>query len=861
MIDNVKALGRKIIGGTFGVTPVTFKVMFSRFRQVLDNHNEAIEIIADMGDKLGGDYLFDISYIRSAYDRLYSTIVGSVESFNVLTQGRYPDLEAVFSRIDKDIRLLVYDTGQHKADAAGEFVLPYDSIKLGMSHEVGGKNANLAELQNSAGLNMPDGFAITVSAYDAFMQYNGITEMLSVPGGGNGLSKAALEKIRAAVLSGAVPPGLSHAIDGAISLLKAKCGGRGFVAVRSSAQAEDGVFSFAGQFETVLNVPLENGPVQEAYKQVLASLFSENAGIYLKQVGMSVENTKMAAACLLMVDATASGVIYSINPGKDDGTMIINAARGLGSAVVEGKADSDFYVVRKGPSPAIVSRRTGKKDSMIVGLDTGGVTAVKTPAAESGKISLTDEQALELAGQAMLIENYFRQPQDIEWAIDKDGRIFILQARPLGSAAPQKARDPQSGSGRRSAPGEILMKIRGHVVQKGVGAGRVFIYKHPDGLDNFARGDILVARNDSSDFIRVMPYASAIITDTGSLTSHMASLCREFRVPALVNAGNATQVLEHGREITLALEDEERAAVYDGILREVVEQARNNMALMEDVYEYRKKRYVLRYISPLNLVDPLMEKFSPQGCKTMHDILRFIHEKAVMELIDNALRGLKGQAAMKLELPIPAGIIVVDIGGGLDSQAIRTAKSGYVSFGHITSIPLRAVVQGMIHPGAWQSAPVSLKVNDFLTSMVRMPDIVSAGEGQAWGNVAVVSHEYLNLSLRFGYHFNMLDCYCSETARNNHIYFRFNGGATDLVKRSRRIELISIILKHYGFNTKSKGDLIIGRLANMKQDDMEKILDSLGRLIAYTRQLDAVLHDDGKVELYANNFLEENYEL
>jgi len=270
---------------------------------------------------------------------------------------------------------------------------------------------------------------------------------------------------------------------------------------------------------------------------------------------------------------------------------------------------------------------------------------------------------------------------------------------------------------------------------------------------------------------------------------------------------------------------------------------------------------VLRYISPLNLVDPLMERFTPEGCKTMHDLLRFMHEKAVMELVDNALNGLKGQAAMKLDLPIPAGIIVVDIGGGLDSTKNLQGVSDSVIFEQVVSIPLKAVLRGMMHPGVWHSGPVSLRVNDFLTSMTRLPDIVSGSDGYAVNNVAVVSHEYLNLSLRFGYHFNMIDCYCSETPRNNHIYFRFTGGATDMVKRSRRIELLAIILKEYGFNTKSKGDLIIGRIANMGQDDMEKILDGIGRLIAYTRQLDAALHDDSKVERYARNFLNGIYEI
>ncbi len=291
----------------------------------------------------------------------------------------------------------------------------------------------------------------------------------------------------------------------------------------------------------------------------------------------------------------------------------------------------------------------------------------------------------------------------------------------------------------------------------------------------------------------------------------------------------------------------------------MVEQARSGLASMEDIYEFRKKRYILRYISPLNLIDPLMDSFTPEGCKTMHDILRFIHEKSVMELIDNAMLGLKGQSAMKLDLPIPAGIIVVDIGGGLLISG--ESHGGGVTFEQVASIPLRAVLRGMMHPGAWQSVPVALKVNDFMSSMMRMPDITSGSDSYAGNNVAVVSDEYLNPTLRFGYHFNMIDCYCSETARNNHIYFRFTGGATDMVKRSRRIELISIILKEYGFNTQSKGDLIIGRLANMGREDLEKLLDSIGRLIAFTRQLDAVLHDDSKVQLYAKNFLDGKYAL
>jgi pyruvate,water dikinase len=126
--------------------------------------------------------------------------------------------------------------------------------------------------------------------------------------------------------------------------------------------------------------------------------------------------------------------------------------------------------------------------------------------------------------------------------------------------------------------------------------------------------------------------------------------------------------------------------------------------------------------------------------------------------------------------------------------------------------------------------------------------------------MAVVSREYANINLKFGYHFIILDCFCSENTRNNHIYFRFAGGATDMAKRSRRLQLIAEILGEYGFNIKTKGDLIVARLANISRDDAESLLDQLGRLISFTRQLDAVLQDDQAVKRYARNFLDGMYQ-
>ena len=865
-------LKRQTRGFAGEIDYLSFKTLFTRFRQVLDDHNRAIEVIADMGDKLGGDYLFDINYIKKAYSELSGAVYSSMQNFDVLTKNKYIKLHDVFERIDNQIKRIIYDV-----PASTGLVIFYDNITWDMPRDVGGKNSNLAEVKNYLKLNVPEGFAITTRAFDEFIKHNGLNEkieslgnppisplgkgetLFNSPLGKGGLRGVMPNELHDLIINGEIPSELSAAIDDAIERLKEKFKGGLACAVRSSATEEDSEHSFAGQFETVLNVPLKGRAVKDAYKRVIASLFSDRAIAYQRQMGYEPGRSKMAVGCMAMVDSASSGVIYSTNPNGDGNTMIINSTWGLGKSIVEGQIDADFYVVKKDINPEIIENRHGRKESMIINLRDGGVNKIKTPDSMMGRPCLTSEQVLELASRASQIEQHFRKPQDIEWAIDKDGRIFILQARPLPPFNSPLGKGGDGGCEREArefSNATILMKDRGLVVQKGVGAGRVFILRHMDELDRIPKGSVLVAKHDSSNFVRVMPYVSAIITDTGTPTSHMASLCREFRIPTIVNAGNATQALKHGQEITVNADDG-GAAVFEGTVKTLLMHADSNFRRMEDVYEFRRKRYILRYIAPLNLIDPLEDNFTPEGCKTIHDILRFIHEKSVSELIGISRAVSKEHAHVKLDLKIPAGITVIDIGGGLNIKPGQRSAA----FEDIASIPLKAIIKGMLYPGVWHSDMVSLKAKDFLTSMMRMSDITSDGLSYIENNVAVASKEYMNLSLRFGYHFNVIDCYCSENARNNHIHFRFAGGATDIVKRSRRVELITNILKGYGFNIKTKGDLIIARLANIRQDEMENILDQLGRLIAYTRQLDAALHDDSNIEQYARNFMEGKYEI
>jgi pyruvate,water dikinase len=828
--------------------PLPFSLLFRRFREVLENNNEALEIITDMGEKLGGDYLFDIVYVKSTYAGLSSAIYRSMQLFDSLTANKYPALQQVFDLIDARIKGMIYDD----VSPSAAMVLPLEDVSWDLSGYVGGKNAGIAEMKNYMKLDVPESYVITISAYDQFMRHNGLDAVIEK----SGHDGAVPEDMHDRIMNSSVPAALDRAFEEVVEKLRSSCG-ECFLAMRSSAEEEDSEFSFAGQFETVLNVPLEKEALESSYRRVVASLYSPSALSYQAGLGYPAGKMKMAVSCMVMVDAAASGVVYSSSPEGDRDTLVINAAPGLGTSVVEGKTDADLYVVRKQSPPKIELKQVGRKESMVIARKDGGITTAETPGEIREKPCLADERILELAGVAMSVEKHFHKPMDIEWAMDKNGKIFLLQARPLtmpvdASPAPEK---PRFSAGEYA----VLLKGRGAAVQKGAAGGRVFIVKTTEDLAHFPKGAVLVAKHDSSDFVRVMPFAAAVITDIGTPTSHMASLCREFKVPTVVNAGDATSLLKNGDEVTLHVDEEGTATIYGGIVRELIRSSALTLMKMENLYEYRRRRYILRYISPLNLVDPLLGNFTVEGCKTMHDILRFIHEKSVAELIEGARYGdrmLKKQAALRLDIPIPAGIIVIDIGGGLKAD---TGKEK-AFFEDIESIPFRAIIGGMMRPGVWNSQAVSMKVNDFLSSMMRMPDITADRSEYVGYNVAVISKEYVNLSLRFGYHFNMIDCYCSEKARYNHIYFRFVGGATDISKRSRRIQLIADILKEYGFNIMTKGDLIIARLANIGQDEMVAILDQAGRLIAFTRQLDAMLHDDASVDLYRKHFLEGKYD-
>ncbi len=884
LIEKIKKYFTKKKTGPDSRLPV--RVIFNRFRQVLDTNNRALEIMADMGDKLGGNYIFDINYIKKTHSELADSVFQSIYNLNSLSLNRYLHLHRVFEKInDRASKIL---RGESPVDMR-EPVLFYSDISWEMSDEVGGKNAGLADLANHLKLTVPQGFAITTSAFRDFMEYNRIEDNIKdlkskyrkaakhsqqedtlsaitfAEAGGHEAAEEILREddyfdesffaeVQDLFRRGKLPPSLVSSFQRGLKTLRGKDGESYCISVRSSAEMEDLEFSFAGQFETVLNVPAEMRKLEKAYKEVLASLFSPRAALY-KELVMPKDKPMMAMSvgCIKMVDAEVSGVMYSSDPNNlNNEVVIINANWGLGKTVVDGSVDADHYIVRKEETYEILEKKTGRKELTVMAVKGGGIKEVSSPVEKQRELCLSDKQVKNLARQAVLIEHYMKKPQDIEWSIDKKGDLYILQSRHLRVSASSGETPADIASSLEKY--SVIMENQGKIARRGIGAGRVFILNKMEDLKNFASGSVLVARHDSSHFIKIMPKASAILTDTGTPTSHMSNVAREFQVPTIVNTGSGTSVLKHGDEITVDAEDNR---IYAGKVNELLKyRITEDISLME-TDEFRLLQKMLRYITPLNLIDPLLDNFVPDGCRTFHDIIRFIHEKAIAELVDvdRYKKVLRNNITVKLDVPIPTGIFMIDIGGGLNKKG----NDRKASFDEISSIPFKAIVGGMMHPGVWHSGAVTMKINDFMSSMLKMPDV--SNMSYLGENVAVISREYVNLSLRFGYHFNMMDCYCSDNVKDNHVYFRFVGGATDISKRSRRADLLGSILREFNMRTDIKGDLIIARTDNLPRQEMEELLNRLGRLIAYSRQLDALLDDDIVANRYVNNFLEGKYVL
>jgi pyruvate,water dikinase len=317
-----------------------------------------------------------------------------------------------------------------------------------------------------------------------------------------------------------------------------------------------------------------------------------------------------------------------------------------------------------------------------------------------------------------------------------------------------------------------------------------------------------------------------------------------------VDTGIATATLKAGDEITL---DASHNVVYRGSVRELSNFELTEQEIFEESYEYRLMKRLLNRISPLNLTDNHSEDFKPERCRTYHDITRYVHQKAVDRLIDLSENYQRYHDKMpkRLEFDIPLGILVIDAGDGTD--ALPQARE--VVLGQVKSAPFRALLEGLRDSGMWSTNPAPVDLGSFMSSVTRTFSAPMSAPEQSDRNLAVISREYMNLNLRLGYHFNMIDAYICDTMNDNYIYFRFLGGVTDLMRRSRRAKFIAGVLEQFDFRVEVHGDLVVGGLKKNSRERMYNYMKVLGGLIGYTRQLDVSMGSEAQVAGFHSDFM------
>ncbi len=468
----------------------------------------------------------------------------------------------------------------------GRYVVPFEDLRMTDVESVGGKNASLGEMisqLSATGVRVPGGFATTAFAFREFLRHNHLTDRIDARLGELNTEdvKALAEcgaEIRGWVAAAPLPEPLEREIRRQYQHMVDESGATISVAVRSSATAEDlPDASFAGQQETYLNV---NGveAVLDRIRLVFASLYNDRAISYRVHKGFAHAGVALSAGIQRMVrsDLGSSGVMFTIDTesGFPD-AVFITSSYGLGETVVQGAVNPDEFFVHKpmlaaGKFP-IIRREMGSKLIRMGFADNGGgdaaggrtVRTVDTPADLRNRYSLADDDVIELARYAVVIEQHYGRPMDIEWGKDgRDGKLYILQARP--ETVKSLASETRQQRYRLKGSSDVLAS--GRAIGQKVGAGRVRVVADAADMHRVQPGDVLVTDMTDPNWEPVMKRAAAIVTDRGGRTCHAAIIARELGIPAVVGCGDATRRLKDEALVTVSCAEGDTGYIYDGLL-------------------------------------------------------------------------------------------------------------------------------------------------------------------------------------------------------------------------------------------------------------------------------------------------------
>jgi pyruvate,water dikinase len=806
------------------------RLKYEAFKELLRHDKKSLEIITDLEELLHQGEWADWARVESLVRALRWSVGSLIRALVGMQPPAYHDLEEQFHRLELS---LIDAVTLPEADCRPPYTQTL--FEAGAAPDLaGGKAHTLGRILRETGLPVPEGFVITTHAFSLFLHHNDLRHRLDEL-----LAQVRLDdwdrlvelsrEMRSMIGEGEIPPEVQGEIRRRLEDSRRQ-GLPGLWVFRSSALSEDGEASFAGQYASLLKVPDSEATL--SYKKVLASKYAPRALAYRLRSGLADQETPMAVLVLQMIEPVVSGVVYTWEPQPPAGEapcLAIYAIPGLGASLVDGSTVPEVHYLSRERPPRLLATVVSPNCPLESG--------------SPGSGCLAPEAAVSLAGWGMTLEKLGGCPQDLEWCQDNHGRLFLLQSRPL-KTGPAAGPDLQETEGSPEITQPVVLQ-GGMTASPGLGMGKVWLVRREDELGEVPEGAVLVSSTLPPAFAGIIQRLRAVVTDGGSRASHFAAVAREYGLPVLVGAMDATRRLTPGQTVTV---DASHGRIYLGEV-ESLKKHTGQEAVKPDTPFATRLRALMSFISPLHLLDPASPEFNPGNCRSINDLVRFSHEKGMAEMFSLVGRQGRGLArARRLATELPLVMYVLDLEGGLDRQAqgARTIEPQF-----ITSEPMRACWEGLSHPDVvWRQGLLHLDWEEL--------DRISAGivslKSARLASYAILSQNYLHLVLRFGYHFAVLDTLCSDTPEANYIAFRFKGGGGNFEQRLWRVQLIQTVLEWAGFTVKTRGDLLDARFDRQEARYILPRLTLLGLLQGQTCLLDVALAGEEQALTFAADF-------
>ncbi|MGM0454136.1 MAG: PEP/pyruvate-binding domain-containing protein [Thermodesulfobacteriota bacterium] len=790
---------------------VLIRKKYAHFQRLRRGDRTALELIARLEEIRQKRLVCDPEYIRCLFRDLDREVGGLVDAIIAFNPVKYALLRNYHRKYAFYVNLAVM-ADEPAADPP--YVLALDSE---LSEDTaGGKAATLSSLITAHGLSVPPGVVITTRAFYLFLQFNGLPERIRSELGrlgpeDHGAIHEVSRRIRSAILAAEMPPALEKAVAGAMENTEIE---KHALALRSSAVGEDLQASFAGQFESRLNVAPDRW--FDAYREVLASKYSPHAISYRMQQGFSDDMCPMAVLVMPTIAAQVSGILYTREQGAADRAVTYMVSGGgeqlAAGGGCEGRAAFDMNCQQ---------------------------LCDVAPFDLLGRQTLTD---LFLTGQKL--EELFGTPQDVEWIVDENDVIYIVQSRPLRMSAAGSAPAPAEEA---AAYPEDAVLTCGQWVSAGKAAGRVYRVKDSRLPDEIPEQAVLVTEELPPELTIALDKVAAVLAEKGSPACHFASVAREAGIPVICNV-EGTDAMADGQTVSV---DAEQAVVLAG--RHFETQHRKAGAEFPDTPALKMLADALAYISPLTLSDPDAEDFSIQSCRSLHDIVRYVHEAGVREMFSLVgRRGIDSYGAKRLLSGIPLVMHILDVARGVTAGGRRGKE---VRLEDIRSRPMQDLFAGLAAPVVhWDPSILHYDWNAYAKST---DAFVNVEKSTQFSSYAIVDKDYLHALLRFGYHFAVLDAIESAEPEQNYIHFSFKGGGGIDKQRFLRVELIRMILEHFSFTVHTASDMIEAAFDRRSLADTGANLRRLGVVLGKTVLLDMRLKNMDEVRALADDIIGE----